>query len=369
MTVSSLFTRQNLGIFQNDLPKIIRSLESVDINTRTHLSRYTILDRGDDPPFPYSGGFKKIYYCISKPLAAGEFTVHVALRSSVDSAEFQREKRIYSILRGARDVLQPLLIQQLGDFDYLISELFNRGDLISFIDSPEFSLNSDESHWMAYSIVRAVADCHTRGIILRDLKPDNILVRQLNNGLFEIKLIDFGLSFILGEDDEIEAVKICGSPHYISPEEDEIISTTGQFPYVDYSRDLWPLGSILYSLATKDIPVRVVMGLNKKRMNTTYLPETKAILGIFDREIRGLLYQNQKDRPSARSIKHRMRKILISRYPGSSQIQERILNHSPAGFDEHRIDVKFLTTSSGDEPVASTLFSRLFGCCLKRRFA
>lgn len=61
------------------------------------------------------------------------------------------------------------------------------------------------------SLLHSVKCLHENDIVHRDLKLDNIMI---NNG--EVKIIDFGLSKIIEEKEEL--TQLVGTPHYIAPE-------------------------------------------------------------------------------------------------------------------------------------------------------
>jgi serine/threonine-protein kinase len=83
-------------------------------------------------------------------------------------------------------------------------------------------------------------------IIHRDLKPSNILLYSANDGIYDIRIADFGLSI---STDDLEAEYennpefVCGTPGYMSPE------CLNYFGYSPLS-DIFSAGCILYNLLT-----------------------------------------------------------------------------------------------------------------------
>lgn len=78
---------------------------------------------------------------------------------------------------------------------------------------------------------------HERNIIHRDIKPENILVIDKE---LSVKLADFGLAKIIGEESFITT--ICGTPSYVAP---EILENSKHRKYTR-AVDVWSLGVVLY---------------------------------------------------------------------------------------------------------------------------
>jgi len=93
-------------------------------------------------------------------------------------------------------------------------------------------------------IASALAELHSLGILHRDLKPGNIMLRADGN----IALIDFGLAKRMRLEQEITGSgEIFGTPYYMSPEQ-------GHANDVDGRSDVYSLGVILYEMLTGEKP-------------------------------------------------------------------------------------------------------------------
>ncbi len=340
----ALFTKQNLGVFSSDLPLITEAIEKTPPQKRTQIGRFALLDLQDDPTFQSDGQFKTIYYCVSIPLFSGEFSVFVAARGDAESTQMIKEQKALDRLRGIAFVLQPLLIKEHGSHVYLISELCNQGDLYSFILNPKRDLRSFETHWVGYLLVQAVKECHARGIVLRDLKPENVLVTLLVDGTLSIRLIDFGLAFIVGEDSADEAVKTCGSPGYVPPDDYLVIRKTKLAPPATYFRDYWPLGSTLYSLATRSMLSNPILNAQNQLVDVSYRNNPQESFGMFDREIRNLTYADKSERLPLETLLANMRAILFRFFP-------RAASEVLPDFSDHRIEI------GGEEALQEYLLS------------
>jgi len=95
---------------------------------------------------------------------------------------------------------------------------------------------------LGMQLARALDHAHRRGIVHRDVKPDNILMME---GAQTVKITDFGIARLDSSDDlqKTNAGTVLGTPRYMSPEQAAGLSVDGR-------SDLFSLGAILYELLT-----------------------------------------------------------------------------------------------------------------------
>jgi serine/threonine protein kinase len=129
-----------------------------------------------------------------------------------------------------------------SQYCYIAMEYFPLGHLGTQLDAP---LLPPEALHYAREIAHGLSIIHTAGVIHRDLKPGNIMLRHDDT----VALIDFGISQstqitnVLAEG----AGEIAGTPYYISPEQASGTAT-------DERTDLYALGVILHQMLTGEKP-------------------------------------------------------------------------------------------------------------------
>ncbi len=107
-------------------------------------------------------------------------------------------------------------------------------------------LNWPQVHFILLRILDALAHSHARGLIHRDLKPDNVLLLPDEAGA-ELKLSDFGIAHAMNTtgDLDVEDQRISGTPRYMAPEQ-ITGETRDQGPWTD----LYALGCLAYWLTS-----------------------------------------------------------------------------------------------------------------------
>lgn len=139
------------------------------------------------------------------------------------------------------NVIQLYEVYETEKSIYLVLELIQGKSLQEILKKPNFKEQYSEVKCinMMRGLLDALAYLASKGIMHRDLKPDNIL---LDKGE-KIKIVDFGLATFINIDEYI--FKKCGTPGYIAP---EVFKYDAKVPSTNYDDrcDVFSAGNILF---------------------------------------------------------------------------------------------------------------------------
>ena len=141
-----------------------------------------------------------------------------------------------------RKVKHPNIVKLIEEYKtdeyvYLIMEFLKAGDLLEDLTVKK-KYEEKEAAQMIINLTSAVAHLHSESIVHRDVKLENILIQNLQDGIQVLKLGDFGLATKLNEG---KLNQKCGSPIYVAP---EILLGEAY----GFEVDVWSLGIITYIL-------------------------------------------------------------------------------------------------------------------------
>ena len=132
------------------------------------------------------------------------------------------------------------------DSYYIVMEKCD-GDLKSFIENNESGLSDSMIKNILLQLNEAFKIMHSKNMIHRDLKPQNILIRNISQNNFIFKLADFGLSRVF-ENNNFSTH--AGSLGYTAPEQLDKNKN-----YEPTKCGLWAVGVIIYELKFNEVPV------------------------------------------------------------------------------------------------------------------
>ena len=203
----------------------------------------------------------------------------------------------------------------------IILEYCELGNLYFYLSKVKFNLSEEQIVTYIHNISKAVYSMHNLGIIHRDLKLSNIAVTNKNNKV-EIRILDFGLSKILGPNQSCN--EGYGTPGYAAP---EVIS---RFNY-SFEADIWSIGVIAYFLCVKKLPFDYIRegNQNMDMIENTLLDDVKFDHNIMkkyskyaEKFIKDLMNKNTFERPNIREVLEHQWFQLFFR----NEVKKRIIN-------------------------------------------
>jgi serine/threonine protein kinase len=212
----------------------------------THLGAY-VLDHCVG-----SGAMGEVYQGhhsgLGKRVAIKLLQRHVAHNASI-RARFLREGKTASLLQHPH-VVQVTDVGEQEGTPYLVME-YLEGEPLSRMLKRERRQEIAPLVDLMLPIIDAVSVAHGKGVIHRDLKPDNVFLTLTRSGDYHPKVLDFGISKLLNDcsDPMLTGTQaVLGTPHYMAPEQ------ALQGRDVDGRADQYSLGVMLYEGVTGQTP-------------------------------------------------------------------------------------------------------------------
>ncbi|XP_061672601.1 serine/threonine-protein kinase ULK1a isoform X2 [Syngnathoides biaculeatus] len=195
------------------------------------------------------------------------------------------------------NIVRLLDYQEIGGCVYLVMEYCNGGDLAEYLQS-KGTLSEDTIRVFLQQMAQAMKVLHSKGILHRDLKPQNILLchlkgRRSSSTTTSVKIADFGFARYLQTN--TMAATLCGSPMYMAP---EVIMSHNY----DAKADLWSIGTVVYQCLTGKAPFHANTPQELRlfyECNRTLVPSIPKETSTNLRQLLlGLLQRNHSDRIS-----------------------------------------------------------------------
>eukprot|EP01129_Flabellula_baltica_P010202 TRINITY_DN428_c0_g1_i1.p1 TRINITY_DN428_c0_g1~~TRINITY_DN428_c0_g1_i1.p1 ORF type:complete len:313 (-),score=69.91 TRINITY_DN428_c0_g1_i1:21-908(-) len=285
--------RYSLDIPQYTHQFAFRSTKSSDdATTKRRFRHYYQLD-----DFIAKGAQGSVYRCVHRQ-SGQVYAVKIVSVKGLSEKEIQKILKEIQLLTISDSHGVVKLIETFKSLShlYLVMELARGGELFDFVAS-RGHLSEAEACWIIVQLLNGLLTIHSRGVVHRDLKLENILITDTTN--LTVKISDFGLAT---QFNQRKLKKSCGTPEYVAPE--VLISQE-----YDNRCDLWSLGVIAYMLLSgyppfygndnEDIFSRVIYGDFDFRM-----PVWRTISEEAKEFIRGLLIVEPDERADVEECLH-----------------------------------------------------------------
>lgn len=148
--------------------------------------------------------------------------------------------RVYD--HGATEAGDPFLVMELVE-----------GETLAALLDREHKLVPTEAIRLLLPVVDGLRCAHERGIIHRDIKPDNVLIAHDALGRAQPKLLDFGIAKLEHQSNVSRLTQVgdvLGSPEFMSPEQARGAAD------IDARSDVWGLSVVLYEMLTGHVPFK-----------------------------------------------------------------------------------------------------------------
>jgi serine/threonine-protein kinase len=250
------------------------------------------------------------------PVSNREVAIKMLPREMLDNlvtrARFKREIKLIASLEhpaivpvydvGGEDNHQP----------FFVMRYMSGGSLTELIRKKRFSLR--DAALVIERLAAALDHAHSKGVIHRDIKPDNVLFDTSNNPY----LSDFGVAKFTESLVSTTNQEVIGTPAYLSPEQ-----ALGED--VDHRADIYGLGAMLYEMLTGERPFgkETVIGLALQHVNDpvpNVLNLRPDLPGQVDVIIKRAMAKNRENRYStALELAHELNKVA---YEGEPTLQK-----------------------------------------------
>ncbi|MDB4956372.1 MAG: hypothetical protein JWO36_3941 [Myxococcales bacterium] len=250
------------------------------------------------------GGFGDVYLGETKdgPNVAVKILASDAARDDDTVERFKREADTARKLEHP-NIVRVLDIGSSRQRHYIVMELVRGGSLRKL-------LRRDNAHDKILSaleeVARALAFAHDKGIVHRDVKPENVLLTKANKA----KVADFGLARAVDQSSMTTEGRLLGTAVYMSPEQAKGDRATA-------ASDVYAMGIMIYEAITGALPFKSDSQIGFLYQHAEVEPPRPSVLGPFPSSLASLaldcLAKNPKDRPTMAQVADRLAAAALKR--------------------------------------------------------
>lgn len=182
-----------------------------------------------------------------------------------------------------------------GDKHYIVME-FVKGYTLKQLIKKRGAIPYKEAVWMMKQLAGALMEAHRKGIIHRDVKSQNVLIKPDGT----IKLSDFGIALANGSMQITSKDSVLGSVHYLAPE----LSRGKQ---ASMQSDIYSLGIVFYELLTGDVPFKAETPVQVALMHVRgTIPSVRKFNPTIPQSVENILIK-----ATAKSLSNRYKNIAL----------------------------------------------------------
>ncbi|KAL9653850.1 hypothetical protein ABK040_012911 [Willaertia magna] len=239
--------REPHHISGEELKEMIRNIK-LDINTNVVNYAPSFLDNllfeTDEYHFIAEGGFARIYKCYDKRV--GNWKVLKIVSSTVEkNLELNACLMMKNIVSEFIVPIEEFIVKD--DELYILMPFYPLGDLKTLLNNSS-SISISIINQILEQLTIALKTLHNNNIIHRDIKLENIFVKDFNNSIIHTLLGDLGCGKLISDSSSDMEDLLFGSQRYLAPE----VLEGNRW---SLKSDLWSLGICIYQLITRELLV------------------------------------------------------------------------------------------------------------------
>lgn len=230
--------------------------ESSSIRKYEHLLTYddfrrtgdTLNDKYKLEGFIGTGGMGLVYLAKDQ---SNEFVAIKLLKPEVVNRNPDNVRLFRNEFQAASKLIHPNIVRifdsgtdEAHRISYLVMEVLDGESIEEFLKKQRMPLEMVKD--VFHQVCDAVQYAHSKNVLHLDIKPANILLVKNDNGSFNVKVIDFGMSKVISSESGTTVTRFGGTLQYCSPEHFGGKHT--------YRSDIYSLGATLYHMLAGVIP-------------------------------------------------------------------------------------------------------------------